>query len=219
VIAADATPITWVFEPGTFAPLAKEIAGQRFGMVTDHLGTPRMLADEAGALAWKAQLDAYGIAQSDVARTPCPWRWPGQYEDEETGLSYNRFRYYDPATGRFVSQDPVGLEGGLNAYRYVIDPLSWVDPLGLTEERGLWDLTAEMTDLKRTLGSHTYWRHKTTGLWWSRDTAGHGGVAFKVMAEGAGGVLNWFRDADKYGDFIDPNKKHKGPVGKRVCGK
>jgi RHS repeat-associated protein len=131
-IPEGAAAVTWVFEPGTFAPLAKEEGGTRYGVVTDHLGTPRMMADEAGALAWKAQLDVYGVARSDVARTGCPWRWPGQYEDEETGLHYNRFRYYDPEAGRYVSQDPIGLAGGLALYGYVHDPLGWMDPLGLT---------------------------------------------------------------------------------------
>jgi RHS repeat-associated protein len=105
--------------------------GERFGVVTDHLGTPRMMADETGALAWKAQLDVYGVAQNDVALTGCPWRWPGQYEDAETGLSYNRFRYYDPDAGRYVSQDPIGLDGGLALYPYVQDPLRFIDPFGL----------------------------------------------------------------------------------------
>ncbi|PWJ72511.1 UNVERIFIED_ORG: RHS repeat-associated protein [Pantoea agglomerans] len=57
----------------------------------------------------------------------------GQYFDAETGLHYNRFRYYDPDAGRFVSQDPIGLAGGVNLYQYAPNPLSWVDPLGLTK--------------------------------------------------------------------------------------
>ena len=65
-------------------------------------------------------------------KTSCPWRWPGQYEDEETGLYYNRFRYYDPDAGRYISQDPIGLAGGLSPYAYTRDPLTIVDPLGLT---------------------------------------------------------------------------------------
>ena len=127
----DAEAVAWVFEPGTFALLAKIEGDRRYGVVTDHLGTPRVMADEAGALAWKAQLDVYGVAQTDVELTRCPWRWPGQYEDEETGLYYNRFRYYDPAAGRYVSQDPIRLRGGLGLYGYVEDPLTWRDPLGL----------------------------------------------------------------------------------------
>jgi RHS repeat-associated protein len=132
-LAEAAETVTWVFEPGKFAPLAKIDGQGRYGVVTDHLGAPRMMADEAGALAWKVQLDVYGVAREDVAATACPWRWPGQYEDEETGLYYNRFRYYDPEVSGYVSQDPIGLLGGLKHYGYVDDPLSWVDPFGLTK--------------------------------------------------------------------------------------
>ncbi|WP_245587357.1 RHS repeat-associated core domain-containing protein, partial [Comamonas composti] len=58
-------------------------------------------------------------------------RFQGQYFDEETGLHYNRFRYYDPHCGRFVSRDPIGLAGGINFHRYAPNPTGWVDPLGL----------------------------------------------------------------------------------------
>ncbi len=78
--------------------------------------------------------------------------------------------------------------------------------------RGLWDLTDQMSDRKRTIGGRTYYRHKTTKLWWSRDTAGHGGSAFKVFKE-SNGKLYWIRDADEYGDFISPQAKHKSPHG------
>lgn len=83
-------------------------------------------------------------------------------------------------------------------------------------QRGLWQLTDAMTDRKTTIGGHTYWRHSTTGLWWSRDTAGHGGSAFKVYMEDADGNLIWFRDADEFGDFISPQQKHKGPRGRQI---
>jgi RHS repeat-associated protein len=116
----------------SFAPIAKVEGERRYGVVTDHLGAPRALFDEAGQIAWKAQLDLYGVARTDVMRTGCPWRWPGQYEDEETGLYYNRFRYYDPDAGRYISQDPIGLAGGLSAYAYTGDPFAAVDPLGLS---------------------------------------------------------------------------------------
>ncbi|GLS24614.1 RHS repeat-associated core domain-containing protein [Marinibactrum halimedae] len=60
-----------------------------------------------------------------------PIRFQGQYHDEETGLHYNRFRYYDPAIGQFITQDPIGLLGGSNNYRYAPNPISWTDPWGL----------------------------------------------------------------------------------------
>lgn len=125
-------PITWVFEPESFAPLGKIQGGRCYGVVADHLGTPAAIFDEAGEVAWRAQLDLYGVARTDVAKTPCPWRWPGQYEDEETGLYYNRFRYYDPNVGIYITQDPLRLKGDLELYSYVHDPLTWTDPLGLT---------------------------------------------------------------------------------------
>lgn len=61
----------------------------------------------------------------------CPFRYQGQYEDVETGLYYNRFRYYDPEAGSYISQDPAGLKGGWEFYAYVKDPCTWIDPFGL----------------------------------------------------------------------------------------
>ncbi|EIO7469110.1 EndoU domain-containing protein [Salmonella enterica subsp. enterica] len=63
-------------------------------------------------------------------------RLPGQYFDDETGLYYNLFRYYAPECGRFVSQDPIGLKGGLNLYAYAPNPLKYIDPLGLCKTSG-----------------------------------------------------------------------------------
>lgn len=104
----------------------------------DHLGTPQELTDSEGQLVWTAQYKAWGAIseqrsqsarQSDVRN---PIRFPGQYHDHETGLHYNRHRYYDPAVGRYVSQDPIGYAGGLNFYTYGPNPTGWVDPMGLT---------------------------------------------------------------------------------------
>jgi RHS repeat-associated protein len=108
---------------------------------TDHLGTPRELTDSGGNLQWAATYKAWG----NVLRVEMPQvgteaqavdqvqalRFQGQYFDVETGLHYNRFRYYDPDIGRFVSQDPIGLTGGNNLYQYAPNPSGWVDPFGL----------------------------------------------------------------------------------------
>jgi len=61
-------------------------------------------------------------------------RFQGQYFDAETGLHYNRFRYYDPSCGRFINQDPIGLAGGNNNYLYVPNPTGWIDPFGLSSK-------------------------------------------------------------------------------------
>ncbi|MGY2292370.1 RHS repeat-associated core domain-containing protein, partial [Pseudomonas sp. SDO528_S397] len=65
-----------------------------------------------------------------------PIRFQGQYHDHETGLHYNRYRYYDPGVGRFISKDPLSYEGGINIYQYAPNPLGWIDPLGLAAHRG-----------------------------------------------------------------------------------
>jgi RHS repeat-associated protein len=119
---------------------------------TDHLGTPRELTSGSGEIVWAGVHKAWGnlaIAtmpavqvadDQDMAAEPSafidvmPLRFQGQYYDSETGLHYNRFRYYDPDSGRFVSQDPIGLQGGNNLYQYAPNPISWIDPLGLTFE-------------------------------------------------------------------------------------
>ena len=125
--------VTWLFEEESFAPAAKLTAAGSQSVVTDHLGTPLELYDGRGEQTWAAQLDSYGQArQGREHAQECPFRYQGQYEDVETGLYYNRFRYYDPENGQYISQDPIGLAGGpLNIYAYVNDPLTWIDPYGL----------------------------------------------------------------------------------------
>jgi RHS repeat-associated protein len=123
-----------LFEPESFAPLAKLVNGERFGIVTDHLGTPTAMFDGEGREVWGAEIDVYGdLRNLRREREACPFRWPGQYEDGETGLYYNRFRYYSHDHSAFISQDPIGLLGGLAVFGYVRDPLHGVDFLGLSE--------------------------------------------------------------------------------------
>jgi RHS repeat-associated protein len=98
----------------------------------DHLGTPREMTDARGRIVWSARYRAWGaLAVADVDEVDNPLRFQGQYHDAETGLHYNFQRYYDPRTGRFVTQDPIGLQGGTALYRYAANPVEWVDPWGL----------------------------------------------------------------------------------------
>ena len=78
--------------------------------------------------------DTYGHKKKEVGeKTFIPFRFQGQYEDEEIGLYYNRFRYYNPETGQYTQQDPIGLAGGNpTLYGYVYDTLNEIDPFGLT---------------------------------------------------------------------------------------
>ena len=127
------SPITWVFDPESFAPAARLAGDEQHAIITDHLGTPTAMLDGAGQTVWSADIGIWGELRNVVGeKGACPFRWPGQYEDEETGLYYNRFRYYDPESGEYVSQDPIGLAGGLRSYAYVRNPSTWFDNLGLS---------------------------------------------------------------------------------------
>jgi RHS repeat-associated protein len=125
--------VTWVFDPDRFAPAARFGSEGVHSVVTDHLGVPLCVLDENGAVRWQGDIDAWGKASVTGDSGLCPWRFPGQYEDAETGLYYNRFRYYDPGLGAYVSRDPLGLLGGSALRAYVPCPLTWLDPAGLTE--------------------------------------------------------------------------------------
>jgi RHS repeat-associated protein len=130
---------TYLFEPGSFRPLAcidRQGSGAESAVYyyhLDHLGTPRELTDAAGKIVWSARYRAYGsLALADVDEIDNPLRFQGQYFDAETGLHYNLNRYYDPQAGRFIHQDPIGLAGGVNLFQYAVNPVNWIDPLGLT---------------------------------------------------------------------------------------
>jgi large repetitive protein len=113
-------------------PLFVQEAGVYYWYQNDHLGTPQKIIAENGTVVWAAGYDSFGLARVDVAVVENNLRFSGQYFDGETGLHYNWHRFYDPATGRYISADPIGLDGGINLYAYVRnDPVNWVDPWGL----------------------------------------------------------------------------------------
>jgi RHS repeat-associated protein len=125
--------VTWLFEDDSFAPIAKLTCHENYSIVTDHLGTPLALYNEQGTQKWETQFNSYeAVRQPRVETVDCPFRYQGQYEDVETGLYYNRFRYYNPQTGQYISQDPIRLRGGLSVYNYVPDTLVGIDALGLS---------------------------------------------------------------------------------------
>ena len=130
---------SYVYEPGTFRPLAllqgEGPQAQPCYYQLDHLGTPQELTSPGGDILWSVKYRAYGnVAQVEIADIDNPLRFQGQYFDAETGLHYNRHRYYNPNTGCFLTPDPIKLAGGLNNYQYVNNPTGWVDPLGLNSQ-------------------------------------------------------------------------------------
>jgi len=122
----------WVFEPGSFRPSITLQNGRGYACLTDHLGTPCELIADDGTRAWSSRLSVWGsVVHEEHTTAACDIRFAGQWYDRETGLHYNRFRYYDPTTGDYLSPDPIGLTGGTRIYGYVQNPTAWTDPFGL----------------------------------------------------------------------------------------
>ncbi|EKD9220692.1 RHS repeat protein, partial [Salmonella enterica] len=99
----------------------------------DHRGLPVALINSEGVRDWSAEYDVWGnrLKEDNPQKLEQLIRLPGQQYDDETGLYYNRYRYYNPEQGRYISQDPIGLHGGLNPYTYPLNPVTEIDPLGL----------------------------------------------------------------------------------------
>ncbi|WP_081652060.1 RHS repeat-associated core domain-containing protein [Dickeya dianthicola] len=143
---------SYVYDPTVWwSPLARitQQSGSREGdirwFITDRNGAPLEMTDADGSVRWSGDYGSFGQLRGQTQDSeglrdgktvePQPLRYAGQYADDETGLHYNLFRYYDPTVGRFTTQDPIGLAGGINLYQYAPNPLSWVDPWGLTPDR------------------------------------------------------------------------------------
>ncbi|MBR8512127.1 RHS repeat-associated core domain-containing protein [Burkholderia cenocepacia] len=183
----------YLYEPGTFVPLAQYVAEPVEGIETpvwtstdryvpeedplqkvperrgdaavfyyhcDQIGTPQLLTDDDGDVVWEASYKAWGEAREVIARASKaagivaknPLRFQGQQGDDETGLHYNRHRYYDPSSGRFISKDPISLAGGINVYQYAPSPIEWIDPLGLSRfKKGTWGPCKKGTGLAYTV--------------------------------------------------------------------
>ena len=100
----------------------------------DQIGIPREMTDKDGNLLWFGNYTGWGRLKEETKVTDSayqPFRLQNQYADRETGLHYNFFRYYEPDAGRFVNQDPIGLEGGENLYKFAPNAQIWVDIFGL----------------------------------------------------------------------------------------
>lgn len=130
---------TWyIYLPDSFLPVAMLKDGKIYYYHLDQLGTPICLTDSQQKIVWENQGDVFGDESKEsnkINRIENPLRFQGQYFDSESGLHYNRFRYYCPKQGRFIHQDPIGLAGGINPYQYAPNPVNWVDPFGLACEK------------------------------------------------------------------------------------
>ncbi|MBT2773358.1 hypothetical protein J7J47_14110 [Halomonas sp. ISL-60] len=151
---------TVVYEPGSFVPMLRiddTQQGQILSVyITDALGTPMQLVTTNGQPRWLAEPDDWAAVKNQraVRNVTQPIRFQGQWHDEESGLYYNRHRYYDPQQGRYISQDPIGLNGGTNLYSYVTNPTGMVDPLGLSGLLNV-DLSSLRSGAMNPIGSGT----------------------------------------------------------------
>lgn len=107
----------------------------------DHLGTPKVVTDSSKAVVWDGEYEPFGkVVEVSGGGETQRLRFPGQYEDEESGYYYNYFRDYDPSTDRYLQRDPTGLRGGINQYVYAIgNPVSMIDETGEISVKNIGD--------------------------------------------------------------------------------
>ncbi|ETD72726.1 type IV secretion protein Rhs [Pelistega indica] len=178
--------------------------------VYDQIGTPQLLLNQSQEVVWEAESKAWGetyVEPREVKEGVVNnHRFQGQYYDEESELHYNTFRYYDPELGRFISQDPIGLMGGINVYQYAPNPVEWVDPWGLAYAK---IVTAVVAGVARKL----YFNKK--GQFAKKpgpkpQKADEHGNSLQCSRTTYGYVLR-DRDTDeilKYGETISPKKRY-----------
>ena len=134
-IAEDDGPITEILiSSRDWCPTTLWKNGQAEHYICNHIGLPQEVISRRGGVVWRAEYAPFGSASvTSVAPSPAyDLRFPGQLEDQESGLFYNWNRYYDPAQSRYITPDPAGIDAGINLYDYPRDPINWTDPLGLS---------------------------------------------------------------------------------------
>ena len=133
--ATDETPTREDYRQTIYldhVPVAYLHGTETYTVQSDHLGTPHRVTDSNQQTVWAADYSPFGEAIITTERITFKHRFPGQYFDAETETHYNYFRDYDPATGRYLTSDPIGLLAGPNTFAYVgANPLNYFDSLGL----------------------------------------------------------------------------------------
>ncbi|MFC0178529.1 RHS repeat-associated core domain-containing protein [Thorsellia kenyensis] len=158
----------YAYEENSYAPLAlidhwHEIDKDEIVYYHTQLnGAPYALSSAQGELIFETEEYLWGNYRRPAKNQVTllygqPLRFQGQYFDQETGLHYNTFRYYDPETGRFTQQDPIGLAGGINLYQYAPNPLSWIDPLGWSCSFYSGKLSIQASEMKPLVRGSKEW--------------------------------------------------------------
>ena len=157
---------------GLDRPISMWRDGHTYYYLLDHLGSALGLVDGSGTITATYQYDPWGVLVSSTGNIENPLRFTAREYDEESGLYYVRARYYDPAAGRFISRDPLGIDAGLNLYAYVFNnPVSLIDPSGTQVVnvirafgRGVLHLGGQLTNhaaatMARTGGASNFFAH------------------------------------------------------------
>ena len=147
-VNGDREEMRWyIFLPRSFAPLAMRVDGAAYYFHCGERNAPERVSDQSGDTVWLADYAAFGEARIRTAQISHALRLPGQFYDAETGLHYNRARYYHPQWGRYLTPDPLGFRGGLNLYAYAKNnPLKYADPLGMApDDRGTPTVSASVS--------------------------------------------------------------------------
>lgn len=127
-------PIRWIHEPGAFRVILQTQGHQRDVVLPDISGQPVELVDSvSGRVSGSFHANLWGSGKWSGSRSTSA-RFQGQYLDAESGLHYNRYRHYDPATSRFITLDPLGRAPAANPAIYPHNPIAWSDPLGLVPD-------------------------------------------------------------------------------------
>ena len=186
---------TYIYtDPDSYEPLAQvrdwttedgENRQQTHYFHCDQIGIPREMTDKDGNLLWFGNYTGWGRLKEETKVTDSayqPFRLQNQYADRETGLHYNFFRYYEPDAGRFVNQDPIGLEGGKNFYSYSSNTTKWIDILGLCVKEAEKKLNETMAPHKgkRNAPSIMVAAYTATGL---IEVASNGDIPGKIAPE------------------------------------
>jgi RHS repeat-associated protein len=161
--------ITWLFEEGSFVPCGKIVNNEQYSIVTDYLGTPNFIYNAQGEKVWECTLDVYGkVRNLQGSFNECPFKFAGQYYDNEIDLCYTRFRYYCPNNGTFISQDIIGLlSEEVNFYSYVRNSNSQIDSLGLSST----DLKNDMMrGLSPVRGNNMQFHHVIPEAVWNSNS-------------------------------------------------
>lgn len=167
----------------------------------DHRGLPLALISSEGATEWRGEYDEWGnqLNEENPHHLFQPYRLPGQQYDEESGLCYNRHRYYNPLQGRYITQDPIGLAGGWNSYKYSLNPVINIDPLGLDDFSSL-KMFVSAPGIQSQLSDAMYGQPKPVSLRPDGQPWGYG-----CGSEGS----DWFvPDGLWGGSFMDACRNH-----------